>query len=73
MNTNIHYYVSFSSFVLSREGGWKISWRQNEKTKLTLNLDLLYPVMLLSPALNSLIHVLWDKRILKYFKQVLNT
>jgi hypothetical protein len=38
---------------------------------ITLNLDLLYVVMLLSPALNSLVYVIWNKRILNYYQRVL--
>jgi len=38
-----------------------------------LNLEILYPIMLLSPALNSLVYIIWDKRILKYYKRFLNT
>jgi len=40
---------------------------------ITLNLNMLFPVMLLSPVLNSLVYIVWDKRILVYYKRVLNT
>jgi len=40
---------------------------------ITMTLDLLYLVMMLSPALNSLVYVLWNKKILRYYKQVLTT
>jgi len=39
---------------------------------MTENLDLLGITLLAIPALNSLVFIMWNKRILKYYKRVLN-